>query len=321
MNEEKKINKSSSRVCMTLTSSTGTWLNDCLQKQMMYVSLSIDDPDGNPLARVAMSYEQAARMLLYNGDVPCTLERYRNSKGELVAEKVVPPETVHQRMKARLGNTQQSIANRLEDIRRDLYDMVNGDGKRGKTALKDILREVEVAKSHFESNQSFVLQQAEEELGQMQSNAAGQLGTFLQSKLGIQAPEEILKALVNTGVKQLSGPAIEPETDDYKLRPREPKPIAQMTVNEVADHINARFHAIEKATPTATDEQGVVHLYNASARAERGDKVVVKYVAYQGDHAIDLPTAKRYLGFLSAITPDQFKTHWTFEKKAQNGKL
>jgi hypothetical protein len=189
--QEKPVNKSQSRVCMTLTSSTGTWLNDCLQPQHFYVSLSIDDPEGKALVRVALSFEQAARMLLYNGDVPCTLERYRDTKGELVAEKVEPPETVHQRMKSRLGNTQKELLKRIEDAEKDVYDMINGNIKPGKKSLSELMNNINTIKSHFVSNQSFVVQQAEEELGKMQSNVAGQLGTFLQSKIGIQAPEEL----------------------------------------------------------------------------------------------------------------------------------
>jgi hypothetical protein len=107
---------------MTLTSSSGTWLKDCLQPQHYYVSITIDDPDGKILARVSLSYEQAAKMLLYNGDVECTLDKYRDEQGKLVEEKVTPPETVHQRMKDRLKETHSSLAKRLEDARRDVFD-------------------------------------------------------------------------------------------------------------------------------------------------------------------------------------------------------
>jgi len=36
-------------------------------------------------------------MLLYNGEVECTLERYRDENGELVSEKVEPPKIKRKR--------------------------------------------------------------------------------------------------------------------------------------------------------------------------------------------------------------------------------
>jgi hypothetical protein len=181
---------------MNIVSSTGTWLNGCIQKQHYYVSLNLEDPEGKTVARVALSYEQAARMLLSNGDVECTLEHYRGNDGTLIEEKVEPPKTIHERMKERMGNTQASLLNRVEDIRRDLHDMVNGDEKRNKGKIKELLQSVEVVKSHLKSNETFVVHQAEEELADMQNNAMGQLGMFLQSKFGLEAPKDALKQLL-----------------------------------------------------------------------------------------------------------------------------
>jgi hypothetical protein len=316
MDLDKPINKSNSRICMNLTSSTGTWLNGCLQPQHFYVSLGIEDPESKILVRVGLSFEQAARMLLYNGDVECTLERYRNTQGELVSEVVTPPETVHERMKDRMGDVQASLLKRIEDVRRDLDEMVNGDGKRGKTALADILREVEVIKSHFNSNQSFVLQQAEEELSKMKDNAVGQIGTFLQSKLGIEAPEETLKALIHTGQPALLGEPFDmqpPVEDNYELKPRVEKTIDQMTPFEVASLINRRLHVCEAAFKKVEKGEHTT-LYSASASCDR-NKITITYISYQSHTVVEIDVARRYAKHLKELTSvKEFKHHWDFER-------
>jgi len=175
------MEKSRSSVCMTLTSGSA-WLNGCLQPQHYYVTIDITDPEGKSLARVALSYEQAAKMLLYNGHVECTLQRYRDATGKTAVEKVEPPENVHKRMKRRLSETHKALLERIEDVRLSLHDMVNGDKKANKTTILNLLQEMDTIQNHFLENQSFILQQSEEELSSMQNNAAGQLSLFLQTK-------------------------------------------------------------------------------------------------------------------------------------------
>ena len=156
-----------SRIHMSMTQSSGCWLNGCLQKQRYYVSLEILDPNRKCVARAALSFEQASRMLLYNGEVECTLIRYRDEKGKVIKENVEPPETIHQRMSDRLEDTHASLEKRLIDIEKEVYGMVNGDVKRSKGAMKELLQEIRVVKSHLLANEAFVVQQAEEELGEM----------------------------------------------------------------------------------------------------------------------------------------------------------
>ena len=315
MSRKSEINeKNVSTVCMCLTSSNGTWLNGCLQPQHYFVSMDIHDPDHKLVARVSLSYEQAAKMMLYNGDVECTLTQYRDTSGKLVSEEVEPPKTVHQRMKERLSETQESLLKRVEDVRRDLYEMVNGDAKRNKGKIEELLESVKVIQSHLKANESFVVQQAEEELCEMQSNAAGQLGLFLQSKFGIEAPEDAIKQLIPVSKEPLLlGEPIEPVQDNYQLKHREQKPIDDMTAMQVADLLQKRLSQIEKAQPDRGSEK--CHLFGARASAQRGEKVNLTYISYQGTSIIELEDAKKYLKFLLSIkSVSEFKSHWHYNK-------
>lgn len=292
---------------MNLTSSTGTWLNGCLQPQHYFVSLEITDPNGKAIARVALSYEQAARMLLYNGDVECTLERYRNENGELVEEKIEPPETIHDRMKSRMKETRDSLSKRIEDARRDVHDMVNGNIK-GKTALKNLLQSIEIIQSHFISNEDYVLGKAEEELSQMQENATGQIGVFLQSH-GIDAPTDILKKFLPTGAPQLAITNKTPVTDNYEMKQRPPKPINELTAMETSIAI----HNILKKLERQQTEESVTRLYSASSQEHHG-KVSIRYINYQGTHTLSIDEARDYLKFLVNIKNiSEFKTHWNYK--------
>jgi hypothetical protein len=308
------INKSNSRVCMNLTSSTGTWLNGCLQPQHFFVSLEITDPESKLLTRVELTFEQAARMLLYNGDVECTLAQYRNTKGELVQEKVTPPETVHSRMKGRLKETRESVNKRIEDARRDVYDMVNGNVK-GKTALKELLHNIETIQSHISSNENFVIQQAEEELTSMQENATGQIGLFLQSK-GVDVQTDVLKHFLPTGAPQLAitDKAV-PVTDNYEMKKREGKLIDDLTPMEAADTLGKllrKFEIQENNLPK--DEKKHPHLYCAGT-AELKGKVSIRYVNYQGSHTLTIEEARDYIKFLINIKDiSQFKNHWHYKE-------
>ena len=301
--------KKTSTVSMNLTSSSGTWLNGCLQPQHYYVSLNIEDPNGEIVARVALSYEQAAKMMLYNGDVECTLERYRDKTGNLTEEKVEPPETVHQRMKDRLKDSHVTLAKRLEDIRRDVYEMLNG-GKSGKTNLTNLLHDIEVIQGHYSSNENFVVQQAEEELGSMQNNAAGQLGLFLQSHGADLKQEDLLQMLPVSSSQLAITDKAEPVKDEYKMKQREDKSIEDMTAMEVADRIHKLLKKFESLQPDKGSEKA--HLFGSGAFMAR-NKVSIKYISYQGTSILELDEAKAYLKFLLSVKDlKQFKRHFNF---------
>lgn len=321
--------KQTSRVSMNICSSTGTWLNGCLQPQMHYVHLSLEDPEGRLIARVALSYEQATRMLMYNGDVECTLEKYVGPDGKLTEEIVIPPKTVHARMKDRLDESTASVLKRLEDIRRDLDDMVEGDSKRSKAQLRELLSNVEVVKSHIVANRDFDVQKAEEELCEMQQNAMGQLGVYIQNKTGIEAHEQILKALLpisRPDEQLLIGTEITPVVDDYQLKVREKKSIDDMTSKQVAERLFIRLRQIEnvlrndknnkvKEEETAGSYSNILPLFSCNA-TESKNHVNVTYVSYQGTTRLPLPEAREYLKFLLSIkTVAEFKTHYWYKRK------
>lgn len=299
-----------SKISMNLTSSNGAWLNDCLQPQHYYVSIEIKGPEHQMIARVALSYEQAAKMMLYNGEVDCTLERYVNQNGLLVEEKVEPPQTVNQRMRERLKDTRETLGNRLENIRRDVYEMLN-EGKANKKSLATLLGDIETIQSHYVANENFVMQQAEEELGVMQNNAAGQLGLFLQSH-GANLEQEELKKLFSPSVPLLTD-NVKPVKDDYEMKERQDRPIEQMTALEVADCISELFQMFEKNEKNDSDKHKL-KLFHSKVYFSKPNKVTIKYIDYHSPTSLCLEEAKEYLKFLRSINNiKQFKTHFRFK--------
>jgi hypothetical protein len=301
---------------MNLTSSTGTWLNGSLQPQHYFVSLEVSDPDGKSVVRVNLTFEQAARMLLYNGDVECTLERYRDTTGKLVQEIVEKPETIHDRMKERMKETRDSLRKRIEDARRDVYDMVNGNIK-GKAALKNLLQNIDTIKGHFVGNEDYVLAKAEEELAEMQENATGQIGLFLQSR-GIDAPTDVLKQLLSTGAPlAITDKNIAPIVDNYELKDRPGKLISELTPMETADALGKilrklAIQEIEQKKITPSTEN--THLY-CPGTSQHKDKVSIRYINYQSSHSLSLDEARDYLKFLVNIKDiSEFKTHWHYKE-------
>jgi hypothetical protein len=300
--------KETSHISMNICTSTGTWLNGCMQPQHYYVHMEIKDPNNKLVARIGLSYEQVARMMMSNGEVECTLIKYRGEDGKYVEEKVEPPKSVHQRMKERMGETQASLSKRLEDIRRDLYAMINGDMSRSKGKIEEILEAVKVVQSHYMGNETFVVKQAEEELGAMQNNAIGQMGIFLQSKFGLEAPADALKQLLPVIEEKLLSTDAKPVDDNYDMKERLQKPIDEMTAMQVADLISDKLRQIERMLPE--DGKRIPHLYQTNAQESHG-KVIVCYVSYQGQIPLTLDEAKKYLKYLISVKKvSEFKTHW-----------
>lgn len=315
MNSNDINGKSCSKVMMTLSQSTGTWLNGCLQPQQYYVLLKLNDPEGKLVAEVGLSYEQAARMLLYSGEVDCTLQRYRNREGVLVEEVVTPPETVRERMGKRLADVEGSLAQRLSDVQKDLYAMINGHVKPGKANLEEMRENINTVLSHLSSNRDYVVQETEKELAAMQNNMAGQLGLFLQAHTGVDFPQEALKQLLPVANSPLLiGEMIDPVVDSYEPKERKPVPIEEMTAMEVADAINARLKAIEKAQTNRGDKDAI--LYYAGASHTSKGQVTITYINYQGKSVVELDSAKEYLKFLRGVKKvSQFNTHHWFDKQ------
>lgn len=307
----------SATIAMNLVQSSGTWLRGCLQPQHYYVSIGLKDIDGKIVAQVGLSYEQASKMLLYNGDVECTLERYRSETGELISEKIEPPKTVHSRMNERLSDAHDAIINRLFDLEKDLQAMVDGDEKRSKSKLEELVSAANTIRTHLKSNTNFIVQQAEEELGQMQSNAAGQLGIHLQ-RLGIDniTNDELTKLIPTGSPTNLITDKATVVEDDYQMKNRLLKSVEDMNARQVAEEISNRFRIIERRLnkDNVNDLDGHAILYNAGSSDHKGPKVSVLYVGYQGTSMLSLEEARNYLKYLRTLKHAvDFKKHWHYK--------
>jgi hypothetical protein len=223
----------------------------------------------------------------------------------LTNEEIKPPKTVRQRMKERLKESHSSIEKRLEDVKRDVYAMVNGE-KSGKKNLTQLLKDIEVIQSHYASNESFVVQQAEEELGAMQNNAAGQLGLFLQSH-GTNVDKEDLCKMLSVGQPlSIDDKSVAHVKDEYQLKQREEKSIEEMTALEVADQISFLLKNLEQKQLT----KDKVILFNSSA-IHLNNFVLIRYISYQGTTKISLEEAKEYLKFLLTVKDiKDFRSHF-----------
>lgn len=297
-----------SKVIMTLCNSSGTYLKGCLQPQHYYVSLEITSPEDIVIARVKMSYEQAARMLLYSGHVECTLSHYLNKDGKIATEKVEKPQSVRERMEDRMGDVQCKLKDRIEDLRRDLDEIINGDKKATKKTIKDLYKQISTIQSHYASNESFVLQQAQAEVSEMQSSALGQLGLYLQTKTGVELSKDDLEPLLPVGARKSIPEAAKPVADSYEQKERAEKSVDDMTARQVAEGIQ---HVFDRISLSQDKNHRLLYFPTATTYAGR---VMICYVSYQAKNHIDLDTAKRYLKFLQTIEdPKDFKTHWHFE--------
>ena len=307
MSRSDDYSKDTSKITMTITSSSGTYLSDTLQPQRYYVSLKVKDNEGSTVCDVGLSYEQAARMMLYNGEVPCTLLRYRDKDGTLMEENVEPPTSVHDNMMDRLGDVYTDLLKRIQDVKKDAYEIVQGRSK-GKKALEQLLFDLGVIENHYQSNQTYVAERAEEEVAEIQSNAAGQLGVFLESHFGVGAKKDALISLIDSvkSQKRIEGPKTEPIIENYQKKPREEISLEEMTVSDVAIETNMRLKTIESKIKVA---EKYSFLSGASACAKK-NKVILVYVSYQGSSNLSLEEAKKYLSFLRGLkSADEFKTH------------
>lgn len=299
---------------MTLSQTNGLWLNGCLQPQHYYVTVRITDPQGEIVAEVALSYEQAARMLLYNGEVDCTLHRYRDREGKLTEEIITPPETVKDRMHKRLNDVEGSLLNRLEDVEKDIYEMLNGHSKPSKKKLQELKNNIDTIKSHLKSNRDYVAQQTEKELADMQSNMLGQIGLHIQSRIGVEVPEEALKNLlpVSDGPLML-GKEISPVMDSYEPKERKDISIEDMTNVEISLELSKKLKLIEASIKGNSNDKFGLYCPNVSPTPK--GYVAIRYVSFQGFCTISLEEAKDYLRFLNSIKKvTEFRHHWHYNK-------
>lgn len=288
---------------------SGRILNECLHPQRYYIELDIYDPDGKGVCKVGMSHDQFVRLLLCNGEVPITLLSYRGTDGENKKEEVPNPESVQDRYVKRAGETGQALSDRITDLKKDLYEVINGNG--GKKKLEGLLRDIETIESHYNSNMAYMVERGAEEIADIQENAKTQLSMFVAKNFGAEVkPNAFDSLLQGNNLLQLPG-VIEPSVkDEYTLKNRVEKPIEDMTAMEVADALTLLLRQLESKEKNIKEDSKQLYCPNASL-GKKGVKIC--YISYQGSSSVDLGTAKQYLKFLRELKSIvDFKSHYWF---------
>jgi len=296
------------------------YLNDTLSEQSFFVEMEVKDPNGALVCDIAMSYEQFVRTLLFNGDVPVTLLKYRNIDGKLSEEKVPIPDSSRDSLIKDLDETIGGVANRIIDMRKDLYEILNSTKTVSKKKIEDLLEQIKVIESHYNSNIPYVTQEAVKKVSKIQDNAKSQLAIAMNQMIGSDSfkPEHFTRLIEGESIMALPDYTAEPVDDDYKLKDREEKNIDEMTNMELGDHISKYLKAVEvteqKVFENKSDKEkeSKTKMYGAHASGDNKG-VYITYISYQGGHKIDTEKARRYLKFLKTIkTYGEFKSDYWF---------
>lgn len=286
-------------------------LNGCLTPQHRFVHFQFTDPE-NKTTRVAFSFDQFAHFLVSNAPTDCTFLDYYSKEGVFKKEVIPDPESVQKRLKKNIGRVHTEQMDRLKDLEQTLYDIVNGNKSGGKKAIRELLHEVQVLKSHYDSNLPFQLEKAQEEVEKIQHNLRSQLTTL------IGVPEERLMELegAQEEPKLLTGEKAVPVVSDYKRKTKKAnKPIEAMTSMEVADELNLHLKRLEaKAKPKKQGDVEVSSLWYASASEINSTYISVTYVSYQGSNKVKVDIARKMLEHIRTVEdPEKLKRHWAFQ--------
>lgn len=292
------------------------YLNDTLNEQHFYIEMDIKDPDDKMVCKVGMSYEQFVRIMLGSSDVPVTLLNYRDKEGKMVKEEVEKPASVRDNLVKELDETIGSVNDRISDLKKDLYELVNSGKSVGKKKLEDLLDQIKVIETHFNSNISYVTKEAVNRVGEVQDNAKTQLTIAINNMINSDSfkPEDF-KTMIE-GNSQISLPDYtnDPVVEEYQKKERVEKNINDMTNMELADNINIMLKKFEILEDKEKGEQEYSTLWCPSASAVLGGVKIVN-VNYQGGCKIDNGRARAYLKFLRSInTFAEFKTHYWFDR-------
>jgi hypothetical protein len=314
--------KKDPKICLTMVSSTGTWLRESLSPQHHFIALTIEDTEGKIIARVAMTFDQFTHMLVSNGETTCTLERYRDANGKMAEDVVTPPPTIEDKMKERMKEYRENLGARMNDVYKDIYEMMNSGVKPGKKKLEELLRDIDTVRSHFKANENFVMQQTEEELSQMQENARVQLSTYLKTLGADIAPSEIKFLSDPTATKLIASGETRPILEPYTKKIREDKPMEDMTSRELADHIHYHLRRLEATQSEETAKDGHQILFSSGCSESGAKGVNVRYVSYQGHSFLPNENARRYLIALRTIKDIKgFKHHWGVLDESKGNKV
>ena len=301
----------------------GVYLNDTLNEQSFFIEMEVKDPDGKLVCDIGMSYEQFVRILLFSGNVPVTLFEYRGSDGELKKEEVPKPDSATDNLIKDISGAIGGVQNRITDMRKDLYELLNSGKSVSKKKIEDLLAQIKVIESHYESNIPYVTKEAVNKIGKIQDNAKSQLAVAMNQMIGGDnfKPEHFNNMISGKSSMALPDYTTVPVEDDYELKEREEKNIDEMTNMEIGDSINRHLKAIERAEDRyfnenpSKDSEYKKMLYSSSAHGVIGG-VSITNVSYHGGRKIETEKARRYLKFLKTVKKyTDFKDYHWFEKE------
>lgn len=308
-----------SKISMHITrSSPGTNLNGSPIPQTRFVNITVTNQASQVIMDIAMTFEQLAHMLVSNMDTDCTLTRYFN-EGDRKCDTVKVPESPYASMKRNLGDAHTELMDRMTDIQRDLYEMVNG-GSSSKSKIKELLQSVEVLQSHYKSNLSFHISEAENKLQNAGANLMTQIALAVNN-FGVDVSPEVIKNALPMEMSfdapaNLALPAPESNVTNYVRTERETKPVEAMTAMEVADALSYLLCKEEirqsKLEVKVGDNSAHAELYCTNCINSGNSHVSICYVCYQHHTKLTLADAKVYLKYL--LTATTFTKHYTVLK-------
>ncbi len=293
-------------------------LKGCLTPQRQAVGIEIMNDEGRSVTRLALSLNQFTEFLVSNSETDCTIEHAFDREGNLCKDVVTEPNLVADRASDQLKRTKKELREKLEDLKKDLYEMVHGN--LNKTKAKQLLSDLGTFQSWWESNIDFQVQEALSEIDQVTSEARTQLVSSVSAMIG-NADESVVRSLVcDTSpdlVPKLALPApVEPALDPlHKKKERTAKPLYEMDCGELADAISNRLRHIE-VSPTNTETKDGKILFGAGAHETR-DGVKVTYISYQGQSKLSRNEAAEYLRFLRNNGAAEFKTHYQYFREIE----
>lgn len=165
---------STSRILCFLVFSTGQYLNGSTVKHHNFVSIGLITPDGRHYGDIHMTFDQFAAALVSNSHIPCTWSSFWSVEPNNVQlqEVVKVPASIPERMEQRLNNRLDEFRGRVDALADKIQARVDAGKAMPKTELAELLHDIAVLKSHFDSNRDFTVEQAHEEVTSIVEQAA-----------------------------------------------------------------------------------------------------------------------------------------------------
>jgi len=168
------VDRSQSTISILTSHTTGQYLNGSLTAHSSYVTIRINSPDGRDICEVAMSFDQLASALVNHMDTPCTLMDYWSINDDCVRlrEVVKKPESITKRMNERLEGRLEDADERLTTLINSIQEQIDSGKAMSKTKLIEVLRELDIYRSHHRSAATFTVEQAREEVSSIAEKSA-----------------------------------------------------------------------------------------------------------------------------------------------------